>query len=81
MKKDLLDPINNQLKIKPLVQQKKKELTPVEEVEEYLRMEATKEKDLKSKKQTIPFLPSLLPFCTKFQIHDKLNKIENSLQA
>ena len=29
---------------------KKKELTPVEEVEEYLRMEAAKEKDLRSKK-------------------------------
>ena len=28
----------------------KKELTPIEEVEEYLRMEAAKEKDLRSKK-------------------------------
>ena len=39
----------------------KNELTPVEEVEEYLRMEAAKEKASRSKKIAHPALPSLPP--------------------
>ena len=43
---------------------KKKELTPVEEVEEYLRMENSKEKAVRSKKnENCPTLPYLFPLC------------------
>ena len=59
---------------------KKKELTPVEEVEEYLRMEVSKEKATRSKKENCPALPYLFPLCNQYQILDKFNKIENSLQ-
>ena len=38
----------------------KKELTLVEKVEEYLRMEATKERAARNKKLTIPYLFHLL---------------------
>ena len=36
-------------------------------------------RDEKKKKIAHPALPSLLHFCTKYQIPDILNKIENSL--
>ena len=59
----------------------KKNLTPVEEVEEYVRMEATKEKASRIKKIAHPALLSLFPFCTQYPILEKFNKIENSLQS
>ena len=44
------EPCKEQVKNKASDVKKKKELTPVEEVEEYLRMEVAKEKAAKSKK-------------------------------
>ena len=47
---------------------RKKELTPVEEVEEFLRMEAAKERAARNKKLTIPYLFHLL-ILSVFNVH------------
>ena len=46
--KSLSEPYKEKAKNKTPSTSKKKELTPVEEVEEYLRMEATKERDARN---------------------------------
>ena len=62
------------------MKQEIKELTPVEEVKEYLRMEDAKERLQGVKNENCFALPYLFPLCNQYQILDKFNKIENSLQ-
>ena len=74
------EPCNEPTKNKSPGVKKKKELTLVEEVEEYLRMEATKEKVAMKKIENHPALPYLFLLCNQYQILDKIYKIKNSLQ-